>query len=134
MAIDTPPAISSSFRFGASIGGPPLGFIFAGIAATAQAAQAAAIAGVPLQKGGEVPAGFPNDSFSARLTSGETVVPRGTTDDLKRFLDESAGSSALLASIDRKLSMLQLKTVVNVGNDTIVDAIRNAQDEGRVIA
>lgn len=43
--------------------------------------------GVQLAKGGEVPQGFPNDSFAASLSSGETVVPRGTTDQLKSFLD-----------------------------------------------
>jgi len=37
--------------------------------------------------GGLVPAGFPNDTFPARLTSGELVIPPGDTGRLSRYLD-----------------------------------------------
>lgn len=37
-------------------------------------------------KGGEVPAGFPNDSYPARLTSGEYVIDRSLTQELKTYL------------------------------------------------
>ncbi len=54
IAIKTPQAVASSFAFGTSMGGPPLGFVFAGIAAAAMAAQAAQVAGVQLAEGGIV--------------------------------------------------------------------------------
>ena len=37
--------------------------------------QIATITGAKMAKGGQVPAGFPNDSFPAMLSSGETVIP-----------------------------------------------------------
>lgn len=55
IAIATPQAVASSFAFGTRIGGPPLGFVFGGIAAAAMAAQAAQVAGVQLAEGGIVP-------------------------------------------------------------------------------
>jgi hypothetical protein len=39
--------------------------------------------------GGTVPGGFPDDTFPARLTSGELVVPRGDVDRLSSFLDRA---------------------------------------------
>lgn len=39
-------------------------------------------------KGGLVPEGFPNDSFPARLTSGEQVIDRTDNERLSRFLDQ----------------------------------------------
>lgn len=56
IAIKTPEAVASSFAFGARIGGPPLGFAFGAIAATAMGAQAARIAGIQLADGGVVKA------------------------------------------------------------------------------
>ena len=40
-----------------------------------------------------VPSGFPNDTFPARLTSGELVIDRSTVDKLNRFIDQGGGSS-----------------------------------------
>lgn len=40
--------------------------------------------------GGIVPRGFPNDSFSANLTSGEMVVPAKTTDELFSMISDLA--------------------------------------------
>ncbi len=132
--LNTPEAISNSFTFGTRIGGPAVGFVFAALAATAQAAQVAAIAGTPLQKGGEIPPGFPDDTFSARLTSGETVVPRDTTENLKAFLAEQGGSREVLSSIDSKLDNLSNQVVVQVGDEQIINVIRNAQDRGLAIS
>lgn len=39
--------------------------------------------------GGVVPGGFANDSFPARLTSGEMIIPRGDVDRLSAFLDKA---------------------------------------------
>ena len=81
IAIATPPAVASSFRFGASIGGPPLGVAFAGIAATAMAAQAAQVAGITgFAEGGMVTGGTPGvDSVNAKVQQGEVIVPPQTT-------------------------------------------------------
>lgn len=75
IAIATPPAVASSFRFGSSIGGPPVGFLFAGIASVAMAAQAAAIAGVGFANGGIVGGNsYSGDNIPARVNSGEMVL------------------------------------------------------------
>ena len=42
---------------------------------------------VKLQSGGMVPAGFPNDTFPAALSSGEFVVNNSLTPKLESFLD-----------------------------------------------
>jgi phage-related protein len=47
----------------------------------------------------EVPVGFPNDSYPARLTSGERVVDAQTNRDLKAFLANKGDDTALLAQI-----------------------------------
>ena len=39
----------------------------------------------------EVPRGYPNDTFAARLSSGERVIDTSTNGDLKRFLAEAQG-------------------------------------------
>jgi hypothetical protein len=49
--------------------------VAAAIAALATAIPVAGAAAVGLAQGGTVPSGFPNDSFPAMLTSGETVIP-----------------------------------------------------------
>ena len=53
----------------------PATWVGIGIAAASTAAQIAIIAGQGMKEGGVVPPGFPNDTFPARLTSGETVLP-----------------------------------------------------------
>lgn len=74
---DTPPAISSAFRFGTSIGGPKLGGVFAGIAAAAQAQQLARAIGLNFQDGGIVPGtSFTGDRVAANVNSGEMILNR----------------------------------------------------------
>jgi hypothetical protein len=63
---------------------PPASWIAAAITATAGAAEIALIAATPLAQGGIVPPGYPKDTYPARLTSGETVVPPGKLDNLVR--------------------------------------------------
>jgi len=77
VAIDTEAAISSAFAFGTRIGGPTVGFTFASIAAAAQAATAARIAGISFEDGGIVPGNsFSGDNVVARVNSGEMILNR----------------------------------------------------------
>jgi hypothetical protein len=55
----------------------PYNFIAAAITAAAGAVQIATIMATPMAEGGIVPGGYPNDTYPARLTSGEMVVPPG---------------------------------------------------------
>jgi len=58
------------------------------------------IKGSPLAKGGLIPPGFPNDTFPARMTSGELAIPPGPVDQLVRFLDDQErGGNKLLAGL-----------------------------------
>lgn len=54
--------------------------------------------------GGMVPAGFPNDSMPARLTSGEYVIDRSLTKQLQGFL--SGGSQQQSGQSDAMLSLI----------------------------
>jgi len=59
--------------------------------------------------GGEVPSGFPNDSFPASLTSGEYIIDRTLTADLKSFLDnEKAKDDRMLSAILTELRKPQM--------------------------
>jgi len=53
----------------------------------------------------EVPPGFPNDTFPARLTSGERVVPAKTNQDLIEFLD-GGGDNGKLDTIAALLAQI----------------------------
>jgi TP901 family phage tail tape measure protein len=54
----------------------PATWVGIGVAAASTAAQVAIIAGQKMKTGGVVPSGYPNDSYPAMLTSGETVLPK----------------------------------------------------------
>jgi TP901 family phage tail tape measure protein len=54
-----------------------LGIVQAALITAAGAVQIATIEATEMAEGGIVPAGYPNDSYPARLTSGEMVVPPG---------------------------------------------------------
>lgn len=53
----------------------PLSWVAIGMAAATTAAQVAVIRSQGMAEGGIVPSGYPNDSYPARLTSGEVVIP-----------------------------------------------------------
>lgn len=53
-----------------------------------------------LAKGGTVPTGFSNDSFPAKLSSGEMVIPRNDVQRLQSFLDREESPAASAPSID----------------------------------
>lgn len=52
------------------------------------------VKGSPIQTGGLIPPGFPNDTFPARLTSGELVVRPKTTESLFNLIDELSKKTA----------------------------------------
>jgi len=55
----------------------PLFYPMAALIAGLTIAQTAIINGAGMAQGGTIPSGYPNDSYPARLTSGEIVVPPG---------------------------------------------------------
>jgi hypothetical protein len=59
-----------------------------------------------LATGGTVPAGFPNDTFPTKLTSGEMVVPTDTTTKLKQFLDGNAAPKSSSQSDELQIALL----------------------------
>lgn len=81
-----------------------------------------------LAKGGQVPPGFPNDSFPARLTSGELVVPPGDTQRLSQFLDnqQSGNQMEMLARILNAVnSPMQVTATAQVNEEAFADIILN---------
>jgi hypothetical protein len=88
VAIATPPAIAGALRFGNVLGGPVLGAVFAGITSIAMGAQAAAIAGVKLARGGYASGGSVSsglssvDNVPALLQRGEFVAPKESANDI----------------------------------------------------
>lgn len=113
---------------------PPFNFVMAGLVGVAAAANIAKISGVELATGiTEVPAGYPNDSFPARLTSGERVVDAGTNQDLKGFLSGTSGMSALLARIADRIDRLENHILVQIGDKVIVDVLRESLRQGRAL-
>ena len=113
---------------------PPLGFILAGLVATASAVQVAKIAGVELATGlSEVPPGFNNDTFSARLSSGERVVSAPQNQDLKTFLNDSNG---LGEKLDRLIALQSRPAItsVSIGGKELMNIIQDQIDSGRSLS
>jgi hypothetical protein len=90
--------------------------------------------GLGLAEGGQVPSGFPNDTFPARLTSGENIISPGLSDKLSSFIDSAGGGSsndvntALLSQI---LSILQtpqqINTSITIGSRELAGVILDLQ-------
>jgi hypothetical protein len=75
LAIRTPKAVMQSYEFGTQTGGPILGAILGGIAATAMAVQGARIAGVQgLATGGVIGATMGQDNRMVSVRDGEMVL------------------------------------------------------------
>jgi len=92
--------------------------------------------GVHFATGGQVPQGFPNDNFPARLTSGENIISPGLSDKLGAFLDQSGGNDGqnndlLAAILGQILSTLkepqQVSTSINVGSRELANVILDLQ-------
>lgn len=75
------------------------------------------VGGVKFAQGGQVPEGFPADTFPAKLTSGEYIIDRSTTARLQKFLEDtgaSAGGSQAV-HINLKVGEASLaKTLINL--------------------
>ena len=123
----------------------PLGLALAGVAAVNAGIQIKTIQGAKFQQGiTEIPAGFPNDTFPAQLTSGERVVDADTNTELKGFLqrqstsppDAAGGSdvSDLLTQILEALSGQQTEIVVNIGNNEVIREVRDGLRSGGSLA
>jgi len=107
--------------------GPPA----AALIVVAGLAQVANIAGIPLQTGlTQVPQGFNNDTFSARLSTGERVVSAPQNQDLTGFLASSEGLGEKLDTLI-ELTQERQSITVNVGGREIIDVIQDEIDSGR---
>lgn len=62
--------------------------------------------GVPLANGGVIPSGFSNDTFPARLSSGEFVVNNSLTPKLEDFLNNGRSSSTDMSATNALLAQL----------------------------
>jgi hypothetical protein len=72
--------------------------------------------------GGQVPAGFPNDTFPARLTSGELVIPPGDTERLSSFLDKQDRVEGILTAIFQAVSApISVQTTAEVDGRGLAD-------------
>lgn len=128
IAIQTPEAVASAFKFGTAIGGPPLGFTMGGVAAAAMAAQAARVAGVQLADGGIVKAtagGTPAILGEGKYD--EAVIPLGGEGaaalsptiniNVGAFLGDEQQATEFAVMIDEKLMELRQNNV-SVAFDT----------------
>ena len=127
IAIATPPAIASSFNFGTATGGPVLGGIFAGIAAAAQAQQAAKLAGMSFATGGVV-GGFNgatsgSDNTTANVRTGEMFLNASQ----QRTLFEIANNSG---AENNNGQMIEITSIVQVDEREIARSVRNQRLEG----
>lgn len=86
---------------GGSGGGGILGTVRGGFSSVTSA--------LGFAEGGAVPAGFPNDTFPARLSSGENVVDRSTNEKLNAFLDSGGGPTQVVLQVgERQLAEVLL--------------------------
>lgn len=94
----------------------------------------------PFATGGTIPGGFPNDSFPARVESGEVIIPHTDTDRLRSFLDrqETAGASAgtdnrldqLTAAIGQQDTARDLRVQLNIGERQLAEVILQLTRQG----
>lgn len=127
LAIKTPEAVASSFAFGSRIGGPPLGFAFGGIAATAMAAQAAKIAGLSFQQGGIVPgSSFAGDNIVARVNSGEMILNRQQQSNLFDIANTNQGSG-------QSSQVIQTNVTVELDGEVVGNSVSRQVANGLVL-
>lgn len=82
-----------------------------------------------------VPGGFSNDTFPARLTSGELVVDRSTAYKLKEFLSSQKSESQRPERRGETRNVVQdlADIVINIDGREIARAVRRQQRTGMVI-
>lgn len=71
-------------------------------------------------EGGLIPAGFPNDNFPARLTSGEYVIDKDTTRQLQKFLNQAPNGGQAMAQ----------NVTIKVGERTLAQTMLNMKKRG----
>lgn len=110
----------------------PFNFVAAAAVITAGLVNVSNIIGTPLATGiTQVPNGFQNDTFPARLSSGERVVSAPQNRDLTDFL---AGSTGLTAKLDQLIAVISLnqgRTSVSIDGRELVTALQSQLDSGR---
>lgn len=112
-------AIATSFRFGSSIGGPPLGFTFAGIAAAASASQIAQISGVQFEQGGVVGgtngASVGPDNRQATIRDGEMILNADQQKNLIDMLNNGGGGGDIVIQVDSREIARAVRNQVKAG-------------------
>lgn len=113
-------AIQSSYRYGAFLGGPPLGATFAAVAAAATAANVARIAGVQFENGGIVGQGASAgpDNRVATIRDGEMIL----NGQDQKILFDAIKSGNLGGDI-----------IIKIDEREIARAVRNQRQQGFAI-
>lgn len=112
-------SIVNSFNFGSRIGGPPLGFTFAGIAAAATASQIAQIAGVQFENGGVVGgtngASVGPDNRQATIRDGEMVLNADQQKNLMNMLNNGSTGGDIVVQVDGREIFRAVRNQLNQG-------------------
>lgn len=131
IAQKTPEAVANSYAFGTRVGGPILGAVFGGIAASAMAAQAAKAAGIQGLETGGVVGGFSGatvggDNTIIAARDGEMMLNAPQQKKLfdRIVSDDDSGSDGNM------MALLSQPIVVQVDGKEIARATRTAQQEG----
>jgi hypothetical protein len=124
---------AASALAGVPIVGPGLAAAAAALFIANGLKNVAAINGVKLATGlTEVPAGYPNDTFPAQLTSGERVVNVQQNRDLTDFIQGEAGNRDLLEQILGVLIQMANQPVPAViGSEQVFEAVNSQLQSGR---
>lgn len=101
------------------------------------------IPGVSWATGGIVPSGFNNDTFPANLSTGETVVPSSTSDNLFKLIDSlakgnggqsNAETNALLRQLISLIASQETTVNVQLDRNVLAKAILTLNKDNRRIA
>ena len=121
---------------------PPFNYALAGavgLAAGVNIAKIASASPPAFEDGGIVPGNsFSGDKVVARVNSGEMVLNRSQQNELFKMANgQGSGSGSLESKLDALIGFLSGRDdriVVNIGNKTIVDALRSELSAGRSFA
>ncbi len=127
IAIDTEKAVSGAYAFGNSFGGPVLGAILGAVAATAQAARAANVAGIGFETGGIVPGtSFTGDNVAANVNSGEMVLTRQQQSQLFNMANGQNGNGLGQQEI-------VINNVIELDGETVANSVSRHVANGLVL-
>lgn len=90
-------------------------------------------------EGGVVPSGFPNDTFPARLTSGEMILPPALATGLQSLVANDGGNDVQTALLNKIFNLLsqpqEVNTSVNVDGRELASVILNlSRNNARLFA